>query len=116
MATEYGLLIDYEYCSGCHSCEVVCQMEHGLPTDKWGIKLAEIGPWNIEGDTWQYDFIPVPTDQCDLCAERVAKGKKPSCVKHCQAAVMTYGKIEDLAERMLGKPKMVLFTPKAAGK
>ncbi|MFC1640021.1 4Fe-4S binding protein [Gemmatimonadota bacterium] len=21
---EYGLLIDYEYCTGCHACEVAC--------------------------------------------------------------------------------------------
>ena len=26
----YGLLINYEFCTGCHSCEVSCQMEHGL--------------------------------------------------------------------------------------
>ncbi len=25
---EYGLLIDYEYCTGCHACEVACAQEN----------------------------------------------------------------------------------------
>ena len=24
-ANEYGLLIDYEFCTGCHTCEVACK-------------------------------------------------------------------------------------------
>lgn len=109
---ENGLLIEYNYCTGCHSCEVACQMEHKLPVDKWGIKLVEIGPWLISEDKWQYEFIPVPTDQCDLCADRVAKGKRPTCVKHCQASAMTYGKIDELTKIVKDKTKTVLFTPK----
>ncbi|MGV8083984.1 MAG: oxidoreductase [Coriobacteriia bacterium] len=113
MATEYGLLINYEYCTGCHSCEVACQMEHGLPTDRWGIKVVEVGPWHIGEDAWQFDYVPIPTDQCDLCADRVAADKRPTCVKHCQAAVMDYGLVEELATRIKGKGKCVLFVPTA---
>ncbi|HCF70666.1 MAG TPA: oxidoreductase, partial [Syntrophomonas sp.] len=36
-----GLLIDYEYCTGCHSCEVACKKELELPKGKFGIKLAK---------------------------------------------------------------------------
>lgn len=109
---RYGLLIDYEYCTGCHTCEIACQMEHQIPVGKFGIQLAEIGPWQIEGDKWQYAYIPVPTELCNLCGERVAKGKLPSCVHHCQANVMKFGKVEDLAKEMEGKSRMVLFAPK----
>lgn len=111
---SYGLLINYEYCTGCHSCEVSCQMENALAEDRFGIKIQKVGPWNIEGDAWQYDFVPVPTDQCDLCASRVAKGKDPLCVHHCQSAVMEYGTVEELAAKMssLGS-KSVLFVPKS---
>jgi len=109
----YGLLINYEYCTGCHSCEVSCQMVNELPVDRWGIKLQKVGPWQIEGDKYQYDFVPVPTDQCDLCANRTAKGKKPLCVKHCQSLVMEYGSVEELVTRIDGKTKYVLFVPKA---
>ena len=32
---EYGLLIDYEYCSGCHACETACKMEHDLSEESF---------------------------------------------------------------------------------
>ena len=110
--TRYGILIDYEFCTGCHSCEMACKQEHNLPTGKWGIKLAQIGPWEIEKDRWEYTFIPVPTELCDLCSERVANGKEPTCVHHCQAAVMEFGPVEELAKKLTGKPKQVIFAPK----
>jgi anaerobic dimethyl sulfoxide reductase subunit B (iron-sulfur subunit) len=109
----YGLLINYEYCTGCHSCEVSCQMEHDLPVDRWGIKIQKVGPWQIAESTYQYDFVPVPTDQCDLCAARTGKGKKPLCVKHCQSLVMEYGTVSELAQKIDGKTKTVLFVPKS---
>ena len=36
-----GLLIDYDYCSGCQSCVVACKQEHGHPAGKFGIKVDE---------------------------------------------------------------------------
>ena len=61
---DYGLLIDYEYCSGCDSCVVACKEEHNYPVGKWGIKVLEEGPWEIEDGTgvYNYNYIPVPTD------------------------------------------------------
>ena len=76
-----GLLIDYEWCTGCHTCEIACQQEHGF------------APRNV---------------LCDLCADRVEKGKLPTCVKHCQAGCMQYGSVEELSKKMTSK-KMVLF-------
>ncbi len=110
--TRNGLLIDYEFCTGCHSCEVACKQERNLPVGKWGIKLTEIGPSQIAPDRWEYNFVPIPTELCDLCGERVAQGKKPACVHHCQAQVMEYGPVEELASKMMAKgKKMVLFVP-----
>ena len=40
----YGLLIDYEYCSGCQSCEVTCKETHNYPVGKWGIRVLDDGP------------------------------------------------------------------------
>jgi anaerobic dimethyl sulfoxide reductase subunit B (iron-sulfur subunit) len=108
--SAYGLLIDYEWCTGCHTCEVACQVEHGLPYDQWGIKLFEVGPWEYAPKTWQYAYLPVPTNQCDLCENRVAKGHTPTCVKHCQAKCLKYGKVEDLAKELANKPKQTLFS------
>ena len=109
---EYGLLIDYEWCTGCHTCEVACQMEHSLPTDQWGIKLTEVGPWEYAPEKWQYTYMPVPTDQCDLCARRTAHGKLPTCVHHCQAQCIEYGPIDELVEKLKGKTKQPLYSLK----
>lgn len=109
MASKYGLLIDYSWCTGCMSCEVACQMEHGMPVGQFGIKVSEVGPWEIAPDKWQLEYFPLPTDQCDLCADRVASGKPPTCVQHCQALCMEYGLLEDLAAKMADHPKQMLF-------
>ena len=106
---EYGMLIDYEWCTGCHTCEIACQMEHGLPTDQFGIKLNEVGPWEYGPDKWQFTNIPVPTDQCDLCAERAAKGKLPTCMHHCQAQCLTVGPLDELTSKLSNKHKQALF-------
>ena len=107
---ENGLLIDYEFCTGCHTCETACKVEHGFPHGQWGIKLAQIGPFEIEPQKWDFHYVPMPTALCDLCAERVEEGRWPTCVHHCQAQVMEYGPVEELAKRM-DKPFMVLFRP-----
>jgi anaerobic dimethyl sulfoxide reductase subunit B (iron-sulfur subunit) len=109
---KMGLFIDYEFCTGCHTCEVSCKMEHDLPEGEWGIKLAQVGPWQVgKSDKWQYDYIPIPTIQCSLCAERTTKDKLPICVHNCQSACMKYGPVEDLAKIMANKEKTVIFAP-----
>lgn len=108
-----GILIDYQYCTGCYSCEVACQSEHDMELAQWGIKVMQSGPWPIKGsdDAYVYDFIPTPTALCDLCRERTEKGKDPSCVHHCQASAMKYGPVEELVKEMEKKPYQVLFVP-----
>ena len=79
-----ALLIDYEWCTGCHSCEMACRKDHGLPDDQYGIKVTKMA-WPIDDEKWQFTFLPAPTDQCDGCVDRRAAGKIPTCVHHCQA-------------------------------
>ena len=105
--SQNGLLIDNEYCTGCHSCEVACKNEKELPLGQWGIKVLELGPWKRQdGKTWEYRFVPVLTQDCDLCEDRVADGGQPSCVLHCLAQVIEYGTLEELAKKMEEKGKM----------
>lgn len=105
-----GLLIDYEYCTGCHTCEVACKQEHQYPPGMWGIKVNELVMETF--NKVAVDYLPFPTDLCDLCQHRTANGELPSCVKHCQAACMTYGEISQLVQQMEKKTKTVLFAPK----
>ena len=108
--SDKGLLINDEWCTNCHSCEVACQMHLGLDANNWGIKVLEYGPTkNVKGD-WEWTFVPMPTDLCDGCADRGAQGRLPMCVHHCQAAVMYYGSIDVLAKKAAEKSKMVLYT------
>ncbi|MEG0016627.1 MAG: oxidoreductase [Gordonibacter sp.] len=115
MSEKYGLLIDYKYCSGCHTCEVACKREKGLKEGEWGIKLLEKGPFKIgEGihDAWDWSYVPVPTSRCDLCEERVSAGEKPACVKHCLAFCMDWGPMSELAEKASAADHQVaIFLP-----
>lgn len=105
-----GLLIDYEYCTGCHTCEVACKQEHNYPAGKWGIKVTEYVLETFEKTT--IDYVPFPTDLCDLCGRRIKSGEQPACVKHCQAFCMYYGPIAELVKIMETKAKTALFAPR----
>ena len=109
--TQYGLLIDYEFCSGCQSCEVACKEEHGYEVGEWGIKVHDEGPWQIkETGEWNWWKVPIPTKLCDLCAKRVEAGREPTCVHHCLAQVMKFGTIEEMAAELAKKPNQVLWS------
>ena len=108
-----GILVDYEWCSGCHSCEVACSVEltHArFPQGHCGVKVHEEGLYPLGGERWCDIFLPVFTDLCDQCAARRAAGEEePTCVKHCQAHVLRYGDVEELAVELARKPKQVLY-------
>ena len=108
---EYGLMVDYEYCSGCKACVVACKTEHQMPEGDFGIVLLQDGPRQSSDGKWEFDYLPVPTHLCDLCAARTEAGKLPTCVHHCQAGVMVYGPLEELAAKAkaAAKDKMVIY-------
>jgi Fe-S-cluster-containing dehydrogenase component len=105
-----GLLIQHEWCTGCHACEVACKQEHKYPVGTSGIKVYEMEA--TVADKVYVDFMPVVTRFCDLCADRVKKGDAPACVKHCQATCMTYGPVATLAKEQEKQPHSALWEPK----
>jgi Fe-S-cluster-containing dehydrogenase component len=97
---KHALLIDYKYCTGCHSCEVACRQEKNFESqDEWGIKVTEFGPEKFDG-RWYWDYVPVPSSLCDICEDRIAQGMKPACVHHCLALVMEAVSIDDVPKRL----------------
>ena len=42
---------------------------------------------------------------------RVAKGKMPMCVQHCQAWCLYHGEVGELARKMDGKTRWALMVP-----
>lgn len=111
-----AILVNYDYCTGCHSCEVACKKELGLPKGEFGIKVTEVGPFkfseSVARDKWEWTYMPVITQACDMCADRTEKGKMPMCVQHCQAWCMYYGEAEDLVKKMDGATRWSLITVK----
>ena len=55
---RYALLIDYDYCTGCHSCEVACQQEHGWEAGMSGMKVIEIVE-KLPNDKAYLVFLPL---------------------------------------------------------
>ena len=58
-----GMLVDYDYCTGCHSCEVSCKERFDMAEDEWGIKLADNGPWRYSETDWEWNHVPIPTEE-----------------------------------------------------
>jgi len=108
--SKYGLLVDYEYCTGCYACIVACRQERNLPAEKSGLHLVEIGA-EVVGFPKLYNFV-FPTDDCTLCTHRAEKSLKPFCVTVCPAGALKSGTIEELAEYMRKKPKTLLWVPR----
>ncbi len=106
-----GLLIDYEYCTGCFACTVACCQENGWEAPMSGIKILEIIQDLPKDKAW-LTFLPFPTELCVLCRKRTKKGLLPACVQHCMARCLTHGKIKDLAGELEKKPRQVLWSPK----
>ena len=108
--SKKGLLIHYQYCTGCHTCEVACQQEHNFAAGKCGMKVTEY-VYAAEKKEVAIDYLPFPTELCDLCTTRCIEGENPACVKHCQSFCMQYGSLDELVIEMKLKPRSVLFSP-----
>ena len=108
MTGKNGLWIDIEFCTGCMACEAACRQELDLGPTEYGIKVFE----QLLNDGQTFNYVPIPTDRCNLCAARVHKeGKRPACVHHCMAQVMEYGPLESLIEHMKRRPRSVIWSP-----
>ena len=106
-----GILIDYYYCSGCHTCEMACATSHNLPIEKSSVKLHHEGAYEIDGDVWQDDWIPFFTKNCNLCqGGEAAHDGVPMCVRHCQSQSIKIGDIVELANELATKPNQVLYS------
>lgn len=107
-----AIFVDGNWCYGCHSCEVACQVEHKLPLDQSGIKVIQIGVWDYQGrdgaEKWQHDYLAIPTSQCNICASIIGAEEKPLCEKVCPAQCLKFGEYEILAKTAI-KPKQMVY-------
>jgi Fe-S-cluster-containing dehydrogenase component len=89
---------------------VACKKELKLPVGQYGIKILEDGPRENLLGKWEWTYLPLPTQLCNLCEDRVQEGRLPTCVHHCQAGIMYYGTVAELAVKLAEKPAMTLFS------
>ena len=54
---EHGLLIDYEYCTGCYSCQVACCQEYGWEAGMSGMQVFE-SVQKLPNDKAYVSFLP----------------------------------------------------------
>lgn len=108
MAKRYAMLVDYEYCIGCSECETACLDAHDRSVDKMGIKVQKLGPWRSPKGGWQYDFVPIPTDWCDLCESVLTEESAPACLTRCTYSVIKFGTLEQVSEFTEIKSKQII--------
>ncbi len=108
--SRYGMLIDYEYCTGCLTCVVACKQEYKhSPGQLGGVEVQELLHKLPNGKLYITN-LPFFTEVCIFCTKRVKDGLEPACVKHCMANILTFGKIDDLKELIPKKRKSILWT------
>ncbi|MDW8001635.1 MAG: oxidoreductase [Deltaproteobacteria bacterium] len=107
----YGILIDYEYCTGCYTCVVACAQEYGYEPGVSGMRVMEIVE-KLPNEKYYLVYLPFPTEVCTLCIGRVKRGLEPQCVKHCMSRCLDFGPLESLIKKMKEKKRTVLFRPR----
>ena len=107
--SDFGLMVDYEYCTGCNACEVACKQEYRRAAGKvGGIRVIELID-ELPGGKLYITYFPMITRLCTFCATRVKKGLQPACVKHCMAEVLKFGDVEKLSRETHKKRKTVIW-------
>ncbi len=104
---DYGLLIDFEWCTGCFSCTVAGRNANGLDLGQSCITVGS-GERQVDGRTVP-DFLPEPTRLCNLCAPRTRRGLDPACAHHCPPRVIRYGTRAELERLREERPNQTLW-------
>lgn len=86
-----ALLVDWDRCVGCFTCEVACKQEHGEKR----IHVNMLGPVHGKDGETRMEAIPLATQSCDLCQSRLARGEDPACVNACPTKALIITSIED---------------------
>jgi anaerobic dimethyl sulfoxide reductase subunit B (iron-sulfur subunit) len=108
LRNEYALLIDFEWCTGCCSCVIAGRNANRLDYNRACITVGS-GERNVGGRV-VLDFVPEPTNLCNLCAPRTSRGLDPACVHHCPPRVITYGTRPELEELRKDRPNQSLWS------
>jgi len=114
---RFWLAADLDRCVGCHVCEVACKQENDLPEGTNWIRVVEIGPASVQGRLVM-DFLPMVSDECDVCKNRVDGGLEPFCVSACPTDALRFLHTSDVLEELRNgkRVQIINFIEKLAKK
>ncbi len=100
MAENYTILVDLERCVGCWTCGMACKMAHHLGTDDYRLSVRTQGSGGIDEPFGNFpnlrmSWMPVYSNACTLCADRLAEGERPYCEMCCPAQELYHGDMDD---------------------
>ena len=81
--------MDFHRCIGCRFCMAGCP--YGSRSFNWRDPRPYIKEINPKFPTRERGVV----EKCNFCAERLAKGKIPSCVEVCKEKVLVFGNLND---------------------
>lgn len=98
--TKRTILVDAERCTGCWTCAMVCHMAHHLEEGEYRLHVETIGGGGVDEPEGQFPELrmswkPVYTKKCTLCADRLAEGQEPYCMRNCPAEALVHGDLDD---------------------
>lgn len=82
MAKGIGLVANLQLCMGCLACEVACRQKNDREGDGRGIQVFTLGPYEVNGELCM-DFVPLASNECDLCESCRTAGEDPFCAEIC---------------------------------
>ena len=98
--TKRGILVDLEMCSGCWTCAMVCHVAHHLEEDDYRLYIRTNGAGGVDEPAGEFpnctiSWQPIFTKSCTLCADRLAGGIEPYCMRNCPVRAIIHGDFDD---------------------
>jgi molybdopterin-containing oxidoreductase family iron-sulfur binding subunit len=87
--------VDANKCIGCRYCQVAC------PYNARTFVTTNTDEYYPGKGLTPYEKVayarhqPGTVEKCNFCADRLAQGKQPACVKTCPAKALTFGDLDD---------------------
>ena len=105
--SDYALLIDYKYCTGCHVCEVSCRKEHDIPLGRMGHQAQRDGPREDARRMAVGLRARAVRSVRFVRGARCRRARSRPCVHHCLAQCMELVPVEELSSAMAAHGKKV---------
>ncbi len=95
-----GMLLDYEMCSGCYTCQTACRETNHYGYDEQWMQVIRRDPYFVDGKLRMYHLVAPSLDKCAQCYEN---DPDTLCTKTCSSAALFVGPVDELISEMQGR-------------